>query len=203
MKQPGFTDSVFVNCPFDAAYAPLFEAIVFGIIDCGFVPRCALEEVDSGSVRLEKIRRMIAGSRYAIHDISRVEVSAASPLPRLNMPFELGLDLGCRYFGKKDKKCLILDSERYRYQKMLSDVAGQDIRNHHNSPDTALTVVRDWLRNASGRKTLPGPAVIRRRHANFLLALPGLRKVNGLDPDDVQFVEYVTMVEEWLETASS
>jgi len=38
-----FETSVFVNCPFDDAYKPMFEAIVFAVFDCGYGPRCALE----------------------------------------------------------------------------------------------------------------------------------------------------------------
>jgi hypothetical protein len=42
-----YANSVFVNCPFDPAYRPLFEAVVFATYDCGFYPRCALEVDDS------------------------------------------------------------------------------------------------------------------------------------------------------------
>ena len=35
---------MFINCPFDAVYEPLFDAIVFAVYDCGFIARCALEE---------------------------------------------------------------------------------------------------------------------------------------------------------------
>ena len=34
------------------------------------------------------------------------------------MPFELGIDVGCRLFGNKSqtgKKCLVLEAEAYRY----------------------------------------------------------------------------------------
>ncbi len=54
-------------------------------------------------------------------------------LPRFNMPFELGLDLGCRDFGSLDlatKQCLILEREPYRYQLVLSDIAGNDVQAH-------------------------------------------------------------------------
>jgi len=37
------SDNVFINCPFDSDYKPLFDAIVFAIFDFGFVPRCSLE----------------------------------------------------------------------------------------------------------------------------------------------------------------
>ena len=42
---------VFINCPFDAQYKPLFEAIVFAIHACGLRPRCALEIDDASEVR--------------------------------------------------------------------------------------------------------------------------------------------------------
>lgn len=31
-----YENSVFINCPFDPEYWPLFEAIVFAAYDCGF-----------------------------------------------------------------------------------------------------------------------------------------------------------------------
>ena len=57
--KPSYDDSVFVNCPFDAEYEPIFHAIVFAIHDCGYVARCALEADDSGDVRIEKILAII------------------------------------------------------------------------------------------------------------------------------------------------
>jgi hypothetical protein len=79
--KPAFADSVFINCPFDKEFWPLMEAIVFCVIDCGFVPRCALEEADSGSSRFKKICGLVEGSLYAIHDLSRVEIDEATCSP--------------------------------------------------------------------------------------------------------------------------
>jgi hypothetical protein len=197
---PRFSDSVFINCPFDTEYWPLFEGIVFCIIRCGFVPRCALEEADSGQVRLEMIQRIIRDSQYTVHDLSRVELSVESALPRFNMPFELGLDLGCRLYGTgklKSKKCLILNAQPYRYQAFLSDIAGRDIQYHHNSPDRAITVVRNWLRIASAAN-LPGPTQIKRQFLEFSAALPEYCDRNALDRHDLQYIEYVALAEEWL-----
>ena len=55
MRLNRYTDNVFINCPFDSAYKPLFDAIVFAVHDCGFVARCALEEEDTSQVRIDKI----------------------------------------------------------------------------------------------------------------------------------------------------
>jgi hypothetical protein len=46
------------------AYRAKLRAIVFAIRDCGFQARCALEESDSGEVRLHKILRLQKECRY-------------------------------------------------------------------------------------------------------------------------------------------
>jgi hypothetical protein len=52
---PEYDRNVFINCPFDIQFQPLFRAIVFAVEDCGFLARCALEVEDSGEVRVNKI----------------------------------------------------------------------------------------------------------------------------------------------------
>src|SRR5436190_1630456 len=94
-----FSRDVFINCPFDDTYTPFFNAIVFTVHDIGFRPRCALEASNAGQFRLEKIMDIISECKYSIHDLSRTSLDRETELPRFNMPFELGLDLGCRRFG--------------------------------------------------------------------------------------------------------
>ena len=38
--------SVFINCPFDPDFQPIFDAVVFAVLRSGFTPRCALETDD-------------------------------------------------------------------------------------------------------------------------------------------------------------
>lgn len=156
---PPFADSVFVNCPFDPEYKPLFNAIVFTIHDAGFIARCSLEVIDSGHNRLKNIISIIRECKYGLHDISRTEMGAEVNLPRFNMPFECGLFWGCLEYGEKkhkSKRLLVLDSEPYRYRASLSDIAGQDIQFHNNNPRLAVERVRSWLNAGSNRKTIPG-----------------------------------------------
>lgn len=196
--------SVFINCPFDDQYWPIFEAVVFTVVACGFTPRCALEELDSGTVRLTKIQRIIRGCRFGIHDLSRVELAAANSLPRFNMPFELGLDIAAKAFGVgavRRKQFLILDSAPYRYQQFISDISGQDIRCHDGSPDRAIDIVRNWLRNASRRRLL-GPVAIKRQFAQFVQWLPENCERNGFDRTDLLFIEYVEMARQWIVTSN-
>src|SRR5689334_11199778 len=122
---------VFLNTPFDPVFHPIFDAIVFAIIRSGFRPRCALEANDSSENRLTKIQSIIEQSRYGVHDLSRTESDGSPPLPRFNMPLELGLFLGAKRYGappQNRKRALVLDVEPYRYQRFISDIAGQDIR---------------------------------------------------------------------------
>jgi hypothetical protein len=197
--------SVFINCPFDDAYRPLFEATVFTVAHCGFAPRCALETVDAAGTRIDRIMDLIGKCPLGIHDISRTESEPVSGLPRFNMPFELGLFLGARRFGnrrQKGKNCLILDTERYRYQKFLSDIAGQDIDAHGNDPAKAITKVRDFLRTHSGGRRLPGGAVIKRDFAQFEIRKPVICAALELDPGELTFVDFAYLVAHYLNPAA-
>jgi hypothetical protein len=163
--------SVFINCPFDLAYRPMLRALMFAVYDSGFLVRSALEEDDAGEVRYSKIIRIIRECRYGIHDISRVELDRKTRLPRFNMPLELGLFLGAKGFGDNQhavKSCLVLDSEPFRYRTFCSDIAGQEVRPHHNSHRKAIAAVRDWLGNYVSRGVMiPSGSVIARRFERF------------------------------------
>lgn len=203
MPAATYDESVFINCPFDVDYQAIFRAIVFAVHDCGFLARCALEVDDSGEVRISKINRIIRECRHGIHDISRTEIDPLEKLPRFNMPLELGLFLGAREFGgrrQKLKRALILDTERFRYQKFCSDIAGQDIKAHEGSAEKAIRAVRNWLATAlDGSVLLPSAAKMADRYQAFLLDLPRISARFHLDPDDLQFVELRTLVEEWVD----
>ena len=195
---------VFVNCPFDDTYKPIFDAIVFAVYDLGFEARCALEIDDASEVRLDKIMRIIEQCAYSVHDISFVRLSSRTNLPRFNMPLELGLDLGCKRFGGKaqnQKACLILDSRPYRYRASISDISGQDIHCHGGRPERAIMEVRNWLANASKTKGLPGGAEIAARYLRFNRDLPKICKNLKRRPKDLTFADFSEMVEIWLKAA--
>jgi hypothetical protein len=61
-----YKSSVFINCPFGPDYKPLFHALVFGIQECGLIPRCALEIEDSSEIRISKISRLIGECRFVM-----------------------------------------------------------------------------------------------------------------------------------------
>jgi hypothetical protein len=194
---------VFINCPFDDAYKPLFEAIVFGVFYLGFVARCALEVDDGGEVRLAKITRIIEECTYGVHDLSSVGLSAGTNLPRFNMPLELGLYLGCTFYGSQEhrqKGCLILDTEPFRYRVFISDISGQDIHTHNGEPARAITEVRNWLATRSGARGLPGGTDVAAHYAKFVKDLPTICENLKRQPNALTFADFAETVEIWLES---
>lgn len=180
----------------------MFDAIVFSVYQLGFVARCALEADDAGESRLSKIERLIYECRFGINDLSRATSDSATTLPRFNMPLELGLFLGCKRFGpanQNGKRILILDSDPYRYRQFISNIAGQDIRCHHNEPELAIREVRDWLQAASKRVVLPGGGVVVERYQRFRREQPALCVQFALDPDRLTFLDLRAVVADWMQ----
>jgi len=135
--------------------------MLFTLVYSGFEPKIACEEFDSFGIRLHKIRRQIQKSRYSIHDLSRLRSEKQGDIARLNMPFELGIDYGCRVFGNKkvkNKKCLILEEKKYRYLRAISDLGGVDIKAHKSKKKELAYQVRAWL--ITFRKNVESGSVI-------------------------------------------
>ncbi len=99
---------------------------------------------------------------------------------------------------QRSKMCLVLDRERYRYQTYLSDIAGNDIEAHAGDPKVAVKRVRDRLRTASARSTIPGGARIWKRYERFQLELPSLCDAIGVDETDLAFADYSNTIVQWL-----
>lgn len=202
-----FDRSVFVNCPFDAAYLPLLHACLFTIHDCGFVARSALEANGSGETRLAKIVRIIGESRFSIHDICRVEWSAEQSLPRFNMPFECGLAVGAASFGstrRGHRDFLLLAAERFQDKQTLSDLAGQDASYHDHQPALLIKAVRKFLA-AKNKELWPeahrprGDVDISQRLRRFEADLPAMAARVSITIDEMRSLDYVP---EWLELAT-
>lgn len=152
MKHKDYTKNVFINCPFDGQYYELLRTLIFTVVYYDFQPRIAIESSDSGLSRLEKIVNLIQESKYAIHDISRLQAKSKNEYYRLNMPFELGIDYGLRRFNQdySDRRSLILETENYEYMKALSDINGMDIKNHNDVPEKLIECLRSWFAETVG-----------------------------------------------------
>lgn len=195
-----YSQNVFINCPIDEEYASLFQAIVFTIHRIGLRPRCSREIVDSGTSRLENIVNLIADCKYGIHDLSRTK-PGANYLPRFNMPFELGIDIGFKRSGSsryQTKRHLIFDTARFRYMKFISDLNGRDIAPHHNSPKAVIISVRNWLTTEGHIRGMPSGENMFREFMRFKARLPGICEDSSLHAGNMPFPEYSWVVADFL-----
>lgn len=195
---------VFINVPFDGTYKPFFDATVFTVIACGCVPRCALTTDNAAQTRFARIVELIKQCPMGIHDLSRSGPGQSNQLPRLNMPFELGLFLGAREFGgrsHKAKTCIVLDSHSRRYRNFISDFAGHDVVSHNNRISHLINVLRDWLAAApgiDGTRILPGGKQIYKLYVEFQKKLPEMCRHVKIQRTKLTYCDYIHFVKEWL-----
>lgn len=200
-----FETNVFVNCPFDEDYYSVLRPLLFTIIYLGLKPRIATERLDSGEARVGKIIELIRESKYAIHDLSRIRAATSGEYFRLNMPFELGVDIGCRLFkpGKwRDKVCLILVAERHKYQAAISDLSNSDVAVHNNNAEDVVTEIRNWL-NTACRLRAVGPSRIWDAFNEFMAADFDRLRALGFSPKNIERLPIPELMEnmhEWIET---
>ena len=189
---------VFINCPFDQDYNPLFDAILFTVYCCSYRPRCAYE---AGSEdRLQRICEIIEDCEYGIHDLSRTQLNEQG-LPRFNMPLELGIFIGAKQYGghhQKQKHFLILDTEKYRFHEFISDLGGLDPKEHANSPDQVILKVRSWLKQHTTEKLL-GPTTIQSHYKEYLSDRDDLLSDRGLTSKDAVYSDITSIMEGWIE----
>jgi len=187
VRTRGRNAEIFINCPFDDAYAPCFEALLFTVTIAGYRARCALEENDAGEIRFDKLRRLIADCDFTIHDLSRIQLGDNN-LPRFNMPFELGLMMGAKYFGgpkQRAKQACILVANDFVLPTYLSDLAGNDPAAHNDDPRQVIKIVRDHLHNDPAGKRLPGVLHIAKLFDDFSANLPVLARQAQLTVEEV------------------
>lgn len=185
-----YDESVFINCPFDNTYNVMLHSMIFTIVTMGYLPRLSLESSDAGTVRLEKIIEIIKQSRISIHDLSKVKSEESGEFSRMNMPFELGLDFGCRkyaYEGDRlcDKKFLVIGSKAYDYMKALSDISGIDIQYHNNKEKNLIKAIRHWFVNNEGLEGVPSPNEIWMKFMDFNAEFVLYTREKGYDPEDM------------------
>lgn len=178
--------------------------MLFTICSFGFIPRIASERLDSGEPRIDKIVELIEQSKFSIHDLSRIESSEKEQLYRLNIAFELGIDFGCKRFAGNalgSKKILVLEKEKYRYQKAISDLSGSDIRNHDEEPEKIVRETRNWLVETASNNA-PSGTVLWESFNEFMADFFQQREEQGYKGKDLQTMptsEYISFITEWLD----
>ena len=119
------------------------------------------------------------------------------------MPFELGIDFGCRQFGGDpldSKTVLILEHSKYEYQKALSDIAGWDIEAHDGDRTNAIRCVANWLVRHAGA-TPVGASKILGQYDAFQEWYWKRERDNGSSPEDITAYPTIYVIEamrEWV-----
>lgn len=194
--------NVFVNCPFDNQYFPLLKALLFTIIYSGLTPLIS-ETSDSGEIRLHKIKDLMMDAHYSIHDLSRIEPLKDGDLPRFNMPFECGIDFGIKLSNPSqgDKRFLILEKDQHRYQRVISDISGNDIKSHKNEPELLIKAVRDWFKPAIS--DVPFYKSIWLAYCEFESDFEDALRSSGYNPKDIHELTFYDIIENmsiWIES---
>ena len=198
-----FDTNVFINCPFDEEYKTFLHPMLFTIVYLGLHPQIA-QTTDSGNTRMERIIELIKKSKYSIHDLSRSVSTAAGEVARFNMPFELGLDIGIRHASTRSrfsqKKSLIIEQDRFRYRKALSDISGNDIASYEGSAERLVHVIRHWFTTIIHPKQPSGP-FIWEEFNEFLAYFEALTKEEGYTEKETDLIpvgEIIYWMKEWV-----
>jgi hypothetical protein len=205
---PGFNKNVFINCPFDGDYSSLLKPILFTIIYFGFTPQIASDTTDSGEQRINKVLSLILKSKYSHHDLSRIKSRRRGEFFRLNMPFELGIDYGCRRTSApylRRKRFLVLSAKPHDFKQALSDFSGVDAKSHGNEPKKAALAVRNWFIETVHLQKAPGASAIWQNFLDFSDDFYAERKKDGFSRQDLKLMpvrEYIAAIQHWLKTHS-
>ena len=174
--------SVFLNCPYDPEYGPLFDAAVWATIGCGFTPRSAVESGTTAEPRIDRITRAIFESKYSIHDLSRCKGEGDANLARFNMPLELGIAMARRALGRRLAErhdWLVMVPAGHPYGRFISDLAGYDPVVHNGTERGLVVAVMRWLATRVDAADTLSPDQVLKGLPEFKRAMRKLRKSWG------------------------
>jgi hypothetical protein len=146
---------VFINCPYDPDYLPLFNAAVFTIVCCGLIPICALTKNNPAISRLDRLIDLISDAKYSIHDLCRCYGQGQQNFARLNMPLELGITIGLSSTsngqaadGHVDPHrwtLLVKETDSKDHEKFVSDLKSSDPPGHKETPETIISAIMNII----------------------------------------------------------
>ncbi|WP_179016876.1 hypothetical protein [Winogradskyella forsetii] len=117
------------------------------------------------------------------------------------MPFELGIDVGCKTYLRKNKKYMILEKEPYRFKEVMSDISGQDIFSHNNEPYELVKVIRNWYKTIFPRRDTNSSKVIWDAYNEFNFDFKEQMESEDLNPENIwaiPFNELIEIMQTWI-----
>jgi hypothetical protein len=189
--------SVFINCPFDEAFAQQRNAIVFTCAHAGFYPIIASSSGRTGRPRLERILDALRSCRYSIHDLSRCRGEGDENLARFNMPLELGMAMAIGATGARESHeyLVLVPDKLHLHQRYVSDLAGLDPQVHDGTPERMVAEVLAWLLTAAEAPAEVAPDEVIAKLARFEESLAELDRLwQGSAPPWARIVEAAARV---------
>ena len=100
----------------------------------------------------------------------------------------------------KSKKILILDTERYHYQKVISDISGQDISAHNDEPKTLILKVRNWLSSNTEDIVLASTNEIWIAYNQFIDDLTSILSATYTEEElkEMPISDYIKFTNDWI-----
>jgi hypothetical protein len=127
---------------------------------------------------------------------------------RLNIPFELGIDYGCRLTSTgylRKKRFLVFGVRPHDYKQALSDLGGVDAKSHANDPEKAVLALRNWFVDTVELKRAPSGSTIWKEFVQFSWDFLAERAKDGFSKQDLKTMpvrEYISAIRHWLKTHS-
>lgn len=138
---------VFLNYPYDEAFAPFARAMHFAVVAGGHIPVCAQDFISPDKPRLETIVEAIVNCSFSVHDLSRGRGEGPEGYARLNMPLEVGMALfHAVYTQRTTHRCAFFTPVANEFRIFISDLAGLDPSVYGDEPANLAAAVYDWLR---------------------------------------------------------
>lgn len=104
------------------------------------------------------------------------------------------------------KKILILEEAPYHYQKVLSDIAGQDIAHHKADPRMLVRKVRDWFSVLDKSNTYAGASAIWTAYNQFYEELQGQLLLQQYSEEDIVHMpvgDFIKFAKGWISKLKS
>jgi hypothetical protein len=166
---------VFLNLPFDESYEPVLVASVSALAALGLRARAVLEIAADGAHRLDRLLGIIEDCGASLHDLSWVALDDGK-YPRFNMPFELGLAVAIARRARPPRRFFLLERERHRLSRTLSDLGGFDQLVYNGAPDRLLGLLHAHFHGPPPR---PDLAALREVHLAIRRLLPSIKAQHG------------------------
>ena len=92
----------------------------------------------------------------------------------------------------------MLDRERFRYQRFMSDIAGQDIHAHGGNVHRLIEEVATWLRDEARDPNVPGGRAIAAEFDRFHGELPAIAAAKQLQLEELTFKDLAAIAVAWI-----